>query len=401
MSFGRITAVGLVFILAAGGWWTLGVVTERRSTRMDSRLGRAVEELWGVSLVQEGPAFTSEIPGTKQVRQILPAANAIDVNLSLEHRRKGLIWYATYVCDFRGEYTVTNSDPVARKVQFAYRFPSSRATYDRFTVLVDGRKLDIPINAHDGIRETLEIEPGGTRKVAIAYRTFGLDEWRYRVDRSAGRILGLRMRVKTDFADYDFPEGTLSPMEKKAEKGGAELTWEAEDLLTQKDIGVKMPQKLNPGPLATRMSFFAPVCLVFFFVLVTAICIVRKVKIHPVHYLFVAAGFFGFHLLFAYLLDHVNVHAAFAVSAAISVTLVTLYLKAALKGRLPWTATFGGQAFYLVLFSYTFFMKGMTGLTIAVGSIATLAVMMKLTAGTDWDEVFGGGGGEGASGREG
>jgi hypothetical protein len=47
-----------------------------------------------------------------------------------------------------------------------------------------------------------------------------------------------------------------------------------------------------------------------------------------------------------------------------------------------------GQLFYLVLFSYSFFLQGMTGLTIAIGSVVTLAMLMKVTAHLDWNEVF-------------
>ena len=47
-----------------------------------------------------------------------------------------------------------------------------------------------------------------------------------------------------------------------------------------------------------------------------------------------------------------------------------------------------GQLFFLVLFSYSFFLKAMTGLTVAVGSVVTLAILMKVTARTDWDTVF-------------
>lgn len=47
-----------------------------------------------------------------------------------------------------------------------------------------------------------------------------------------------------------------------------------------------------------------------------------------------------------------------------------------------------GQIFFLVLFSYSFFLKGITGLTVAVGSVITLAILMKVTAHVDWDKVF-------------
>ena len=107
------------------------------------------------------------------------------------------------------------------------------------------------------------------------------------------------------------------------------------------------------------------------------------------HYLFVTGGFFAFHLLFAYLVDLINVHLAFVITSIVSVGLVVSYLRAALGEQFPWKIAAAGQLFYLVLFSYSFFLDGMTGLTVTIGSILTLAMLMRLTAGLDWREVFG------------
>jgi hypothetical protein len=42
----------------------------------------------------------------------------------------------------------------------------------------------------------------------------------------------------------------------------------------------------------------------------------------------------------------------------------------------------------MVLFSVSFFFDGLTGLTIAIGSVITLALLMKVTAKTPWKDVF-------------
>ena len=62
---------------------------------------------------------------------------------------------------------------------------------------------------------------------------------------------------------------------------------------------------------------------------------------------------------------------------------------AALGAAFPWKIATLGQAFYLVVFSYSFFLKGLTGLTVTIGSILTLAMLMRMTAGINWKEVFG------------
>jgi hypothetical protein len=46
------------------------------------------------------------------------------------------------------------------------------------------------------------------------------------------------------------------------------------------------------------------------------------------------------------------------------------------------------QLVYLVLFSYTFFFKGFTGLAITILCICTLFVIMQVTGKTDWTEIF-------------
>ena len=117
-------------------------------------------------------------------------------------------------------------------------------------------------------------------------------------------ILGIALPERVNLLSL---EGAVAP-------AGMTMTWDAEDLITRQDIGIVIPEKLNPGPLTARITFFAPVCLLFFFILVLTISILYKVNIHPVHCLFVAAGFFAFHLLLAYMAGLVNIHAAFIVS---------------------------------------------------------------------------------------
>jgi len=48
------------------------------------------------------------------------------------------------------------------------------------------------------------------------------------------------------------------------------------------------------------------------------------------------------------------------------------------------------QLVYLILFSYAFFFKGFTGLTITIGSITTLFVVMQMTGRIRWVEKLAG-----------
>ena len=115
---------------------------------------------------------------------------------------------------------------------------------------------------------------------------------------------------------------------------------------------------------------------------------IRGQNLHPMHYFLVSAAFFAFHLLLAYLVDHVDIHAAFAIAAVTSLFLVISYLRLVSGSRFAVLQAGTTQLIFLVLFSYAFFFEGYTGLTVTVGAVITLFVLMQLTAHVNWEEVF-------------
>jgi hypothetical protein len=370
------------------GWAVLGTTTDWRSETFFQSLGTQVGDLWGRPLIQKAPSLAVQVPGSDQVRWIMPVRNDLQIALTPDYRKKGLIWYPTFVCRFNGRYTLTNEEEVLQKLRLHFDFPDPQATYDDFSAALDSQPLSIAIDPKEGIDYLLELAPGESKTFSLHYQTRGMGNWRYQPDKHTGRVKGLNLEVESAFKGVDYTEGSLSPTSVEPTPQGMRLVWQASDLITRADMGVVVPERLNPGPLTSRITYFAPVCLIFFFVLISTIGILYKISIHPMHYLFVAAGFFAFHLLLAYMVGLINIHLGFMVAAAISVALVTAYLAAALKPRFPWKLAAAGQLFYLVLFSYSFFLQGITGLTVAVGSVATLAVLMKVTANLDWDSVF-------------
>ncbi len=149
-----------------------------------------------------------------------------------------------------------------------------------------------------------------------------------------------------------------------------------------------MPEKLQPGPLAQAITFWAPLSLLFFFFVIFMIATLREIDIHPMNYVLIACGFFAFHLLFAYLVDHLAVNVAFAICSLVSIFLVVSYLRLVVNMRFAAVEAGVSQFVFLVLFSYAFFFKGFTGLTITIGAIITLFVAMQMTGRVRWNERF-------------
>jgi len=115
---------------------------------------------------------------------------------------------------------------------------------------------------------------------------------------------------------------------------------------------------------------------------------IRGINLHPMNYFFLACAFFSFHLLMAYLVDHISIHFAFAICSAVSVVLLVSYLRLVVGMRFAALEAGLAQVIYLILFSYAFFFEGFTGLAITIGAILTLFITMQMTARVRWTEKF-------------
>ena len=399
----RIAAIGFIYICIAVAWLILGTTVHFRTQEQDDKLKSAVGQLWGTPQTQEAPQIywldrltyteTEEdgetVTRTVEEKHFLGLeASRIEVGLDLEHRRKGLLWYATYQVDFAASYTLANPTDQAQVLYFDLALPARNAVYDDFTLTVDGQPVEnLPI--HSGrLVQRLALEPGRQIPVDLSYRSQGLDEWRYSFGDRVNQVSDFELTLQTDFAAIDFPSDSMSPTAQTASGDSRSLVWRYDQLLTGVDLGMIMPARLNPGPWVNQVVYAAPISLFLFFFLLFIFTTVRRLELHPMHYFFIGAAFFSFHLLLAYLVDHLLIHYAFALASVVSIFLVTSYMRLVLGTRLAFVEIGLGQLVYLVLFSYTFFFSGFTGLAITLLCIATLFAAMQYTGRTDWNAVF-------------
>jgi hypothetical protein len=408
----RLFAIVLIYCAVSGAWAFLGGSLVVRTGEFDGRLLREVAALWGGEHVQAAPsawiqrptAITEQVqekdasgrPVTRTVTRtghepvpVALASSRLRVDLDLDQRRKGLLWYDTYGVRFNGAWTVRNPDPEGRLLCVELKFPSSEAIYDGFRFTVNGVASAPVRDLSTGARACVEVPAGGRVPVEVAYGSRGLGQWTYAFAQSGiAQVEDFALTMHTDFRAIDFPPGTMSPSTKRTADEGWELGWKFERLVTGQRIGMDLPNRLNPGPLAARITWFAPVSLLFFLAVMVILGVLGGRSLHPMHYAFVSAGFFAFHLLLAYLVDHLDLHASFAIASAVSIGLVVSYLRAVAGARFAIRHAGLAQLVFLVLFSYAFFFEGYTGLTVTVGAIVTLFVLMQLTARVDWGHVF-------------
>ena len=377
----RLVAIGFIFGCTSAAWMILGSTVNIRTNSADDHLHGSVQSVWGMPQVQTAPG--AEISGQLQP----PRTSDINVDLQLEYRRKGLLWYSTYKVGFLGDYEFQNSFTAAQTIRLTLPLPASQAVYDDLQFLVNGQPA-APVIEKERAYVDVNVPASQTVKLRIGYRSQGLDSWRYNFGKVINAVSNFHLRLNTNFKDIDFPDNTLAAPDKHETPAGWQLDWTYKSLLSGYDIALAMPEKVQPGPLASQISFFAPVSLFFFFFLMYIITMMQGRELHPMNYFFLACAFFAFHLLLAYLADHVDIFVSFGISAAVSVFLVVSYLRIVAG---PWFAVREAalmQFVYLILFSAAFFFRGFTGLTITIGSILTLFIVMQLTARVSWSEKF-------------
>ena len=401
----RIAAIVFIFAVTSAAWMVLGGTIVARTEGLGPNLRDRVSSTWGTPQAQLPPnawyyvdvvdTNMREVDGKKivdtvkrrETRELPLQESAIKVGIDLEHRQKGLLWYATYKVDFAGDYTFRNDTDKEQIVYLRFKYPAAKAIYDDFRVSMAGKALPLENDA-EYAQVRLQLPPQQEAVYTIGYKSQGLDNWTYKFGGQVNQVRNFSLQMHTNFSEIDFPENTLSPTEKRPDGNGWLLTWKYSSLLSGFDIGMVMPEKLQPGPLAGQISFFAPVSLFFFFFLMLIITTMRDIDLHPMNYFFLATAFFAFHLLLAYLVDHISIHAAFLICSAVSIFLVVSYLRLVVGMRFAAVEAGISQFIYLVLFSYAFFFKGFTGLSVTIGSIVTLFVVMQMTGRIKWAEKF-------------
>src|SRR3990172_5020354 len=163
----RLLAIGFTWLCCAVAWAILGSTLTVRSGGAFDGLRGQVHGLWGPPLVQAPPfALGTEKHRERKIEQrfdekrqryvavekeeevtseyALPLDGSdLHASLSLEHRRKGLLWFPTYSVAFSGRYVFRNGSAQARDV--TVRFPvEPGVTYDGFSVRgADGKPIEV------------------------------------------------------------------------------------------------------------------------------------------------------------------------------------------------------------------------------------------------------------------
>lgn len=388
MTIPRLTAIIAIFVATTVGWFILGATLTFRSSSVGQHLGDEVRQVWGPGLAQPHlSVIADKAISASSNEALLPAASHIDVKLHSDPQKRGLLWHRTYDVDFHARYEIANPGNASRNIRVQLRLPSKNTSYENFTFQL-GDSSGREVAPHDGLIETVALVPAGaTLPLTVSYKARGIDRWTYSFAENT-RVKDFTLSMVTDFEDISFPTSATSPTNRAPTKGGGwELNWDYKDVIDARDIAMDMPKPLNAGPVIARITFYAPVSLFFFTSVLLIAGMLRGVNLHPMTHALLAAGFFSFHLLLAYLGDLLPLYGSFIVAALISLGLVCCYIRA-VAGRELAVIALIAQSTYMILFSYSFFFDGLTGLTLTITGVTTLALLMFATAKVNWETLF-------------
>ena len=400
----RYVVLGVVWAGCTVAWMLLGATLLVRSGETSSALVNEVHQLWGPPLDQAAPGgqYTEQRP--REERRTLYDANGrpyestvqtmedvslplplvsthARVSLALEHRQKGLLWFPTYAADFEGRYVVLNDTAVKRDGDPELPAAGPRRHLRRVRgPRREGAAHRAPrsMAARRAGRSPSSRRPGMPSRCGTARA--GTSSWTYRPAGAGSSVIrDFSLELRSNVRGIDFSPGSISPSGARSEGQGWRGVWEFRSLVGSAPISLELPQKTNPGPLAARITFFAPVALLFYFFVVGLLAEGRGLRLHPLSWFLIGCAFFADHLLFAYLADHVPLWLALTLSSAVSILLAVTYAQWLVGWRFALREMGLAQLVYLVGFSLTFLLKGFTGLSITVGAILTLFMMMQVT----------------------
>jgi len=408
MSIKKLIAIVIIYVFTFAAWMILGVSNFSRTEKSFSSLKSEVISLYGDALIINAPECYSKIKkykeeiidGKKVNKEYLDrddyelSQSDIEIKINLDQRKKGNLWFPTFKAKFSAQYEFKIKDIQKYENRQYYLYTilgSSNSIYNDIQLSINNEKISnvIPLIR----KKEIEIVPSndGIITLALSYECTGMENLMYYISpdqNDISQINDFSLKMVTDFKNYDFPKDMMSPLDKKEVDKGYELIWEFNKSVTGKDIGIVIPNKLNPGEIVSRVTFFAPVSLLFFFIVLFVNSIILKVDIHPMHYFFLAATFFSFHLMYSYFSDHMNIYLTFAIASFVSLILTITYLRVFTPPKMAYLYAPLTQFIYLIIFSYSFFFKGMTGVIVTIFSVITLFILMQITAKVNWENIF-------------
>lgn len=360
--------------------------------------------IWGGEIHQRAPEFSYrdtqreqyEDPKTRQLvyrnrdvnRHAGFSSQQITVKVDKNIRRKGLLYFPGYDYTFTGEYRLQNNLGRPAQFVFDFNFPGGAGRITGIEVLFNGKPYTADVNFADGVQWQGRLAAGESHTVRIRYAAQGTGTLRYSFRGGRTAIRNLDVRVQSGFTDVEILDGTMVPggVDRGAE--GVQYRWAGKELVTGQDIALRFNVSGNYGQFVAKLYWNAPFA-VFLFVLVLMVVVKgRQIPLAVMHFLLMTASFFAFYLLGSYLVSYLPVIPALLLALAVSTGMMVYYAVLLKRDKLLVKAVAGSAFVFQWIFSLAFLSPAHAGLVITLTVVATLGVVLKVTAAINWTDKW-------------
>jgi hypothetical protein len=298
---------------------------QRTHGRITQANYNAVETIWGAEQVQSElnvdvyhneettERIESEDPTKpallrKKTEHVTVTGNPFvaarhEITLRQNARKKGSALYGGYETDCSFSWRLRNPADTNQKCTLTFPLPAAGAMYDGLVATLDGKDVLPQMQIKDAsLVLEREVQPDEAMDFRIAFKSRGLSYWYFQV-REAREIRDFNlMMTLADLpkSKLNYPDGCMTPTEIRPTKDGqgCVLTYHLDHALTDKGMGVALPQLPQPGETTRAvLNETDNAWLLVFAVLALSLTLARVRHAVLLTILFSTATAFGYGLL--------------------------------------------------------------------------------------------------------
>ena len=175
-----------------------------------------------------------------------------DVTLRQNPRKKGSALYGGYETDCRFTWKLKNPAPAEQKCNLIFPLPAHGAMYDAMTATLNGVDVLPQMEIKNGtLVLSRDVGANEAMDLSIGFKSRGMSFWYFQV-REPREIRDFTLSLSLPDlpkARLNYPEGCMTPTDIKltADNRGCVLTYRLDHALSNKGMGIALPQLPQPG----------------------------------------------------------------------------------------------------------------------------------------------------------
>lgn len=175
-----------------------------------------------------------------------------EITLRQNPRKKGSAFYGGYETDCSFNWKLRNPSDSNQTCALTFPLPAAGAMYDGLEATLNGQDVLPQMQIKDAsLFLERDVQPNEALDFHIAFKSRGLSYWYFQV-REAREIRDFNLTLNLDNlpkSKLNYPDGCMTPTDVQPSKDGqgCVLTYRLDHALTDKGMGVALPELPQPG----------------------------------------------------------------------------------------------------------------------------------------------------------